>query len=116
MRESYKKSVLHFFCAIQTSDGGMEKKRRMEREVESGGFVGNVRKSRILRKSRNGGKPPLPDITERAARSPGRAGYSGPCGVGAGIQSMARKFCADRKRLIYKYICRKMIYFAIKTA
>ena len=38
-RKSYKKSVLHFFCAIQTSDGGMEKKRRMERAVESGGFV-----------------------------------------------------------------------------
>ena len=42
-----------------------------------------------------------------------------PCGGGAGIQklqSMARKFGEDRKRLIYKYICRKMIYFAIKTA
>ena len=38
-RESYKKSVLHFFCAFQTSDGGMEKKRRMERSVGNGGFV-----------------------------------------------------------------------------
>ena len=28
----------------------------------------------------------------------------------------ARKFGEDRKSLIYKYICRKMIYFAIKTA
>ena len=28
----------------------------------------------------------------------------------------ARKLCAIRKGLIYKYICRKMIYFAIKTA
>ena len=28
----------------------------------------------------------------------------------------ARNFCEDRKSLIYKYICRKMIYFAIKTA
>ena len=42
-----------------------------------------------------------------------------PCGGGAGIQnrqSRARKLCAIRKGLIYKYICRKMIYFAIKTA
>lgn len=39
-----------------------------------------------------------------------------PCGGGAGIQSRARKFYEDRKSLIYKYICRKMIYFAIKTA
>lgn len=39
-----------------------------------------------------------------------------PCGGGAGIQSRARKFGEDRKSLIYKYICRKMIYFAIKTA
>lgn len=64
----------------------------------------------------------------------GKAGYNGragtaasrlareirifrePCGGGAGIQSRARKFCEDRKSLIYKYICRKMIYFAIKTA
>ena len=43
MRESYKNTMLHFFCAIQTSDGGMEKKRRMEGEVESGGFVGKRR-------------------------------------------------------------------------
>lgn len=69
----------------------MEKKRRMLRAVESGRFVGNGRKSRILRESRNGGKPPLlgePDI-------PGGRGQL-------------------RKSLIYKYICRKMIYFAIK--
>ena len=39
MRESYKNTVLHFFYAIQTSDGEMEKNRRMERAVESGGFV-----------------------------------------------------------------------------
>ena len=52
--------MLHFFCAIQTSDGGMEKKIRMEGAVESGGFVGKMRKSRILRESRNGGKPPRP--------------------------------------------------------
>ena len=38
-RESYKKSVLHFFCAFQTSDGEKEKKRRMRGAVESGGFV-----------------------------------------------------------------------------
>ena len=68
------------------------------------------------------------DLSERA----GKAGYYGtrcaliresrifrePCGGGAGIQnrqSRARKLCAIRKGLIYKYICRKMIYFAIKT-
>ena len=60
-RESYKKSVLHFFCAIQTSDGGMEKKRRMERAVGSGGFVGNGRKSRILRNALRA-HPDFPDI------------------------------------------------------
>ena len=72
-RESYKKSVLHFFCAFQTSDGGMEKKRRMERAVGSGGFVGKRRKSRILRESRNGLRPHPgePDIPGRAAE--GRA-------------------------------------------
>lgn len=43
-RESYKNTVLHFFCAIQTSDGEKEKNRRMEVVVESGGFVGNGRK------------------------------------------------------------------------
>ena len=48
----------------------MEKKIRMEVAVESGGFVGN---------GRNGlrARPDIPDITERAARSSGRAGYSG---------------------------------------
>ena len=60
-RESYKKSVLHFFCAIQTSDGGMEKKRRMERAVGSGGFVGKRRKSRILRNALRA-RPDFPDI------------------------------------------------------
>ena len=49
MRESYKNTVLHFFCAIQTSDGEKKKKRRMERAVENGRFVGKSRKSRILR-------------------------------------------------------------------
>ena len=65
-RESYKKSVLHFFCAFQTSDGGMEEKRRMERAVGSGGFVGNGRKSRILRNALRA-HPGEPDIPGRAA-------------------------------------------------
>ena len=61
-RESYKKSVLHFFCAFQTSDGEMEKKRRMWRAVESGGFVGKIRKSRILRNALRAhpGEPDIP--------------------------------------------------------
>ena len=61
-RESYKKSVLHFFCAIQTSDGGMERKRRIWRAVESGGFVGKSRKSRILRNALRAhpGEPDIP--------------------------------------------------------
>ena len=61
-RESYKKSVLHFFCAIQTSDGGMEKKRRIRVAVESGGLVGKRRKSRILRNALRAhpGEPDIP--------------------------------------------------------
>ena len=60
-RESYKNTVLHFFCAIQTSDGGMEKKRRIRVAVESGGFVGNGRKSSILRNALRA-RPDFPDI------------------------------------------------------
>lgn len=60
------------------------------------------------------------DLSERD----GKDGYYGTrCalirGAGTGCalsREVARKFCEDRKRLIYKYICRKMIYFAIKTA
>ena len=54
----------------------------------------------------------------------GKAGYNGRAGTAASrlaresriFREGARKFCAIRKSLIYKYICRKMIYFAIKTA
>ena len=55
----------------------------------------------------------------------GKDGYSGRAGTAASrlaresriFREGARKFCEDRKILIYKYICRKkMIYFAIKTA
>lgn len=54
----------------------------------------------------------------------GEAGYNGRAGTAASrlaresriFWEVARKLCAIRKRLIYKYICRKMIYFAIKTA
>ena len=54
----------------------------------------------------------------------GKAGYYGTrCalirGAGTGCalsREGARKFYENRKSLIYKYICRKMIYFAIKTA
>ena len=54
----------------------------------------------------------------------GKGGYSGRAGTAASrlaresriFREGARKFCAIRKGLIYKYICRKMIYFAIKTA
>ena len=54
----------------------------------------------------------------------GKAGYNGRAGTAASrlareiriFREGARNFCADRKSLIYKYICRKMIYFAIKTA
>lgn len=60
-RESYKNTVLHFFCAFQTSDGGMEKKRRMEVAVESCGFVGNGLESRILRNALRA-HPGEPDI------------------------------------------------------
>ena len=60
--------MLHFFCAIQTSDGGMEKKIRMWRAVESGGFVGNGRESRILRNALRA----HPGEPERAAPSSGR--------------------------------------------
>ena len=142
--------MLHFFCAIQTSDGGMEKKRRKWLAVESGGFVvfwfcrscgvvpsrhiagsvtfralrtrlpslrsvvpsrhRNGTRCALIRESRNGLRP-RPDITERAARSSGKAGTG--CALS---RDGARKSCEDRKSLIYKYICRKMIYFAIKTA
>ena len=54
----------------------------------------------------------------------GKAGYYGRAGTAASrlaresriFREGARKSYANRKRLIYKYICRKMIYFAIKTA
>ena len=54
----------------------------------------------------------------------GKDGYNGRAGTAASrlarerriFRDGARKFCEDRKSLIYKYICRKMIYFAIKTA
>ena len=39
-----------------------------------------------------------------------------PCGGGAGKQNQQSNVGEDRKILIYKYICRKMIYFAIKTS
>lgn len=68
MGESYKNTVLHFFCAFQTSDGEKEKKRRMEVAAESGGFVGNGRNA--LR-----AHPGEPE--RRQAASPGYSGYSG---------------------------------------
>ena len=44
-------------------------------------------------------------------------GKDGRAGTGCAlIREGERKFCEDRKSLIYKHICRKMIYFAIKTA
>ena len=54
----------------------------------------------------------------------GKVGYNWRAGTAASrlaresriFREGARKFCEDRKGLIYKYICRKMIYFAIKTA
>ena len=50
----------------------------------------------------------------------GKAGYYGTrCALireSRIFREGARNFCEDRKSLIYKYICRKMIYFAIKTA
>ena len=60
------------------------------------------------------------DLSERG----GKAGYYGRAGTAASrlaresriFREGARNFCEDRKSLIYKYICRKMIYFAIKTA
>ena len=56
------------------------------------------------------------DLSEMA----GRAGYYGTrCALireSRIFRAGARKFYAIRKSLIYKYICRKMIYFAIKTA
>ena len=63
-------------------------------------------------------EPEKPDITERAARSSGRAGTAASrlARESRIFRAGARKSCAIIKSLIYKYICRKMIYFAIKTA
>ena len=56
------------------------------------------------------------DLSERA----GKAGYYGTryalIRESRIFREGARKYCAIIKSLIYKYICRKMIYFAIKTA
>lgn len=54
----------------------------------------------------------------------GKDGYNWRSGTAASrldreiriFREGARKYYANRKRLIYKYICRKIIYFAIKTA
>ena len=80
-RESYKKSVLHFFCAFQTSDGGMEKKRRMERAVGSGGFVGNGRN--VLRAHL--GEPDIPGAVRR------RCGHTKTTKHGAEIRRRYKK-------------------------
>lgn len=66
-----------------------------------------------------GGRWKVVDLSEMD----GKAGYNGRAGTRCALarerrifRDGARKFCAIRKGLIYKYICRKMIYFAIKTA
>ena len=60
------------------------------------------------------------DLSERAGTGCALARifriFREPCGGGAGKQNRQSKGGENRKSLIYKYICRKMIYFAIKTA
>ena len=63
-----------------------------------------------------GGRWKVVDLSERA----GKAGYYGTryalIRESRIFREEARKSYAIRKSLRYKYICRKMIYFAIKTA